>query len=402
LDKIVRLTGARVALGATSAERIDLEIRRGRVQPWRSRLQQSASCTARGPELDLDGYLILPGLINCHDHLEFNLFPRLGRGPYPNATAWAEDIYHPDRSPVKEHLAVPKAVRLAWGGLKNLLSGVTTVAHHNPYDAEVFDKGFPVRVVKQFGWAHSLHFSSDLTNRYRAVCRRWPFLIHAAEGTDSNAASEVQELERTGVLSARTVLIHGVGIDCDSLEILQRRRASLVWCPSSNLFMLSQTLPPEVLRSGLPICLGTDSALTCQGDLARELRVAREVSCVTVADIYPMVTTRAARTLLLNQGEGEIRERGIADLLAVRDSGQNPAEALQDFVPALVILGGKIQLISTNLAARIDPLLTRYLQKVELEGCGTWLVNANVSLLRAATEAVLGTNFQLAGRTVRA
>jgi hypothetical protein len=29
-------------------------------------------------------------------------------------------------------------------------------------------------------------------------------------------------------------------------------------------------------------------------------------------------------------------------------------------------------------------------------------VNANVSLLRAATEAVLGTNFQLAGRPVRA
>ncbi len=67
-----------------------------------------------------------------------------------------------DRSPVKEHLAVPKAVRLAWGGLKNLLSGVTTVAHHNPYDAAVFENGFPVRVVKRFGWAHSLHFSSDL------------------------------------------------------------------------------------------------------------------------------------------------------------------------------------------------------------------------------------------------
>ena len=29
----MKLTGARVALGATSAERFDLEIRRGRVQP---------------------------------------------------------------------------------------------------------------------------------------------------------------------------------------------------------------------------------------------------------------------------------------------------------------------------------------------------------------------------------
>ena len=390
----MRLVGARVALGPTSAEQRDLEILRGRVQ-------QFGSSIGRGPELDLDGHLILPGLINCHDHLEFNLFPRLGRGSYPNATAWAEDIYHPDRSPLKEHLTVPKAVRLAWGGLKNLLSGVTTVAHHNPYDAAVFDNGFPVRVLKRFGWAHSLRFSSDLVCRYRTVSKRWPFLIHAAEGTDANAAAEIQELERARVLSPRTVLIHGVGIDCDSLEILRRRRTSLIWCPSSNLFTLGRTIRPEVLRSGLPICLGTDSALTCQRDLACELRVARNAGGFTAADIYPMVTTQAARVLHLSRGEGEIREGGIADLLVVPDSGQNPAEALQEFRPSLVILGGRIQLVSTDLALRIDPMFTRNLQKVEVEGRGAWLVNVDVSRLRTATEAVLGPNFQLAGRPVR-
>lgn len=389
----MRLTGARVALSATSAERIDLTIRGGRFLPC-------GSSGTHAPELDLEGCLLLPGLINCHDHLEFNLFPRLGQGPYPNATAWAEDIHHPDRSPVKEHLAVPKPVRLAWGGLKNLLSGVTTVAHHNPYE-DVFDNGFPVRVVKRFGWAHSLHFSSDLATRHRATSKRWPFLIHAAEGTDAGAASEIPELERTGVLRRRTVLIHGVGIDGDSLKLLLRRRASLVWCPSSNLFTLSQTLRPEVLRSGIPIGLGTDSALTCQNDLAGELRVARQASCLTAADIYPMVTSQAARMLGLNRGEGEIREHGIADLLAVPDSGRNPADALQEYSPDLVILGGRIQLVSQNLASRIDPMLTRHLQKIELAGRGAWLVNADVSLLSAATEAVLGRDFQLAGRPVR-
>lgn len=390
----MRLTGARVALSATSAERIDLAIRRGRFLPF-------GSSAAHAPELDLSGRLILPGLINCHDHLEFNLFPRLGHGPYPNATAWAEDIHHPDRSPVKEHLAVPKAVRLAWGGLKNLLSGVTTVAHHNPYE-EVFDAGFPVRVVKRFGWAHSLHFSSGVANRHRATAKRRPFLIHAAEGTDASAAAEIPELERSGVLRRHTVLIHAVGIDCASLKLLLRRRASVVWCPSSNLFMLSQTLRPEVLRSGIPIGLGTDSALTCQDDLAGEFRVARAAGGLTAAETYPMVTSQAARMLGLNRGEGEIREHGIADLLAVLDSGRDPAEALQEYCPDLVILGGKIQLVSQSLARRIDPMLTRHLHRIELEGRGAWLVNADVSRLRAATEAVLGRDFQLAGRRVRA
>jgi cytosine/adenosine deaminase-related metal-dependent hydrolase len=389
----MRLTGARVARNATSADRMDLEIRGGRFQPW-------GSSTGGGPELDLGGHLILPGLINAHDHLEFNLFPRLGRGPYPNAAAWAEDIYHPDRSPVKEHLAVPKAVRLAWGGLKNLLSGVTTVAHHNPYD-EVFDNGFPVRVVKRFGWAHSLHFSSDLAERHRATPKRWPFLIHAAEGTDTNAARETRALESAGVLNRRTILIHGVGIDDESLKSLLRRRASLVWCPSSNLFTLSRTLRPDVLRSAIPICLGTDSALTGQGDLACELKIARHAGGLTAADLYGMVTAGAARVLRLNHGEGEIREHGIADLLAVPDSGRNPADALQEFCPALVILGGRIQLVSQTLAARLDAKLTRHLQRIELEGRGAWLVNADVSRLRDATEAVLGRDFQLAGRPVR-
>jgi cytosine/adenosine deaminase-related metal-dependent hydrolase len=389
----MRLTGARVALSATSAERIDLAISRGRLLPW-------GSPTGSGPELNLDGYLILPGLINCHDHLEFNLFPRLGQGPYPNVTAWAEDIHHPDRSPVKEHLAVPKAVRLAWGGLKNLLSGVTTVSHHNPYE-EVFDHGFPVRVVKRFGWAHSLHFDSAIVDRHRATPERWPFLIHAAEGTDACAAAEIAELDRMGVLRRRTVLIHGVAIDCDSLQLLLRRRSSIAWCPSSNLFTLSQTLRPEVLRSGIPIGLGTDSALTCQHDLAGELRVARQAGCLTPEEIYPMVTSQAARILGLNRGEGEIREQGIADLLAVPDSGRNPADTLQDYCPSLVILGGRIQLVSVTLASRIHPALTRHLQRIELEGQGAWLVNADVSRLCDAAEAVLGRGFELVGRPVR-
>ena len=329
----MRLAGARVARSATTAQRMDLEIHRGRIH-WKG---NSAD------KLDLSGHLILPGLINAHDHLEFSQFPRLGNGPYPHATAWAEDIYHPDRSPIKECLQVPKRERLTSGGMKNLLSGVTTVAHHNPYAPEIFDHDFPVRVVKRMGWAHSLRFSADLADRYRAVSKRWPFLIHAAEGTDATAAAEIRELERLGVLSSRTVLIHGVAIDCDALKLLLRRRTSLIWCPSSNLFTLSKTVRPEVLRSGIPIALGTDSAITCDGDLARELKVACKVGGLSPEEVYPMVTTQAARILRLTRGEGEIRENGVADLLVVPDVGQSPAEALQDLHPVLVMLGGKVQ-----------------------------------------------------------
>src|SRR5216684_4324113 len=155
MAQAVRLTGARVALTAMRTERIDLAIRGRRILPFDCRVDNAT-------EHDLTGHLLLPGLINAHDHLEFSLFPRLGQGPWHDARVWARDIYHPEESPVREHLRVAKATRLAWGDLRNLLSGVTTVCHHNPYEAAVFEHDFPVRVVQRFGWAHSLDFSPDL------------------------------------------------------------------------------------------------------------------------------------------------------------------------------------------------------------------------------------------------
>src|SRR5579872_3585761 len=135
MAQTLRITGARVALDGARSERIDLHIRNGRILPFETKVP--------GPlEYDLSGYLLLPGLINAHDHLEFGLFPRLGRGPWKNAGEWAAAIYRPHCSPVREHRAVPRSARLYWGGIRNLLSGVTTVAHHNPFERAPFGEGF--------------------------------------------------------------------------------------------------------------------------------------------------------------------------------------------------------------------------------------------------------------------
>jgi len=387
MEQAVTLKGARVARSAAGSEQIDLTFHHGRIR------------FGAGEEaIDLRGHLILPGLINAHDHLEFNLFPRLGRGPYANATAWAEEIFRPSDSPVREQLQVPKPVRLWWGAIKNLIAGVTTVLHHNPYHAEVFeDASFPVRVAARFGWAHSLRFSPDLVERHKATPAGAPFVIHACEGTDNCARNEIYDLDAAGVLGPSTVLVHGVALDSAGLRLARSRGVSLVWCPSANEFTLGRTLARETLGCGIPIALGTDSAMTGDGDLVDELRIARRY--IDRERLYQMVTSEAARILKLDSGEGEIRDGGLADVVVVKDQGQTPAESLDNLRPELVIIGGRIRLMSEKLAGLVAAAKFRPL---EIEGRGRWLVDIDLQQFTAPVEAALGGNFRLAGRRVAA
>src|SRR3954470_20281375 len=85
------------------------------------------SRAGNGVTIDVGPAVALPGLINSHDHLEFNCYPPLGNPPYRSFTEWSIDVHRDHRSLVEAVEAIPRPVRLLFGVLKNLLSGVTTV-----------------------------------------------------------------------------------------------------------------------------------------------------------------------------------------------------------------------------------------------------------------------------------
>jgi cytosine/adenosine deaminase-related metal-dependent hydrolase len=336
------LLGGHVALDAQTAVPANLEISGCRIQRVIGEYPANADDVAT---IDLRNYLLLPGLINAHDHLEFNLFPRLGRGPYSNSAEWARDIYHPERSPVREHLSVPMAVRLWWGGLKNLLSGVTTVCHHNPWD-EAFEHEFPVQVLRRYGWAHSLTFGKNVLHAFSSTGSSQPFIIHAGEGTDPLSADEVFELDRMSVLGPRTVLVHGVGFSKAGHALRAERDASLIWCPSSNRFVLGTTLNIQTMGNTDKVALGSDSALTARGSLLDEIRAAHEEGASPDL-IFRMVTETAASILLLRDGEGTLRPGAIANIIAIPWTSRTPAEALVQLDVSqvhLVMVSGRIHL----------------------------------------------------------
>jgi cytosine/adenosine deaminase-related metal-dependent hydrolase len=390
-ETVLILRGARVAISATEAVRLDLAIESGRIH--------DCSLHTKGRHvLNLDGFLILPGLINAHDHLDLNLFPRLGSGPYHNATAWAEDIYRPNEPPIDRHLSVPKPVRLLWGCIKNLLSGVTSVAHHNPRHPVL--RRSPIHVLTEFGWAHSQRFCSRWRENYRRTPAGVPFVIHAGEGTDEEARSEIARMDAAHALGPSTVLVHGVALDPPTLALLRERGSSLIWCPSSNLFTLGRTLSSQVLRSDLPIALGTDSAITAQGDMLDEISVASRF--VDLTRLYKMVTTVPARMLNLPPGAGQIQENGPADLLVIKDEGKSPAAALLSCQPELVFVDGGLRLASADCAEQLSLQNLAPGYPIELVERGRYLVDFDVPSLLKQTADTLGPEIRLAGKAVAA
>lgn len=395
-----------MALGASASVPADLEIVNGRIVRLVDRSRKETRRQSSGPgtpfaEIPADGCLILPGLVNSHDHLEFNLFPRLGRGPYPNFEKWADDIFHPGRSPVREHLSIPKPVRLWWGGLKNLLSGVTTVCHHNAYEKNVVANGFPVRVVKRYGWAHSLRFGQHIRKAFLSTPSGAPFFIHLAEGSDRQSRDEIFELDRLGALDARTVIVHGVGLAPPGRELLRRRGAALVWCPTSNRFTLGATLDPAFIRGSDRASLGSDSALTAEGDLLDEIRAAHREG-MDPGRIYSMVTGSAAGVLRLRNGEGKLEPGSIADLLVVKCKDETPAGTLMrtrlDAIE-MVMVSGNLHLVSARMALCCPPQLLEGFEDIEVGGTSCF-VRAPVRRLLQEACLRLGRDVRLAGKRV--
>ncbi len=283
--------------------------------------------------LDLAGRTVYPGLINAHDHLELNHYPRTKfRRTYENARQWGLDFAPAlDEEPFKSLRREPLDYQCHVGGMKNYRSGVTTVAHHNPLHKPLRRKDFPVRVLQRYGWAHSLYLEKDVARSYHRTPRGAVWMIHLAEGTDDYARTELRGLDDLGCLRDNTVLIHGVGLsDADRARAIEAG-AGLVWCPSSNFFLLGQTADVRSFAGAGRLALGTDSRLTADGDMLDELRCAASTGQLTPQQLFRAVTTDAARLLRLRD-VGALLPGFRADFFITR-TVDDPYQALLDLTP---------------------------------------------------------------------
>jgi cytosine/adenosine deaminase-related metal-dependent hydrolase len=306
-----------------------------------------------GTHLHFDKAIAFPGLINSHDHLDFDLFPRIGNRTYNNYAEWGADIHLHNKALIDSILKIPVSLRIKWGIYKNLLCGVTTVVNHGNLP------GIPTDLINIFERSQSIHslqgekFWKIAVNKpYK---RTLPIAIHIGEGTDKMAHQEIDQLLKWNFLKRRIIGIHGVAMD----EQQAKNVEALVWCPDSNYFLYGKTADIERLRQQTTILLGTDSTLTASWNIWDHLRFARDQNVIEDRELFDMVTSTAAQTWRIPD-TGELKNGYWADLVVAKQAADDDFFSLQPADILLVLVKGKIMMFDATLATAPGISMVQY------------------------------------------
>ncbi|MGZ3925729.1 MAG: amidohydrolase family protein [Mucilaginibacter sp.] len=315
-------------------------------------------------ELNFDHAIVFPGLINSHDHLDFNLFPALGNEIYKSYTEWGQHIHKTYKDTINSVLNIPEALREEWGIYKNLLCGVTTVVNHGK---KIKKQNDAISVFEDCQCIHSVQFEKKwmlaLNNPFK---KNLPVVIHVGEGTDPASFNEINSLIRRNFLRRNIVGVHGVAMN----ETQARSFKALVWCPESNYFLLNQTAPVNRLKKHLPVLFGTDSTLTGDWNIWDHIRLARKTKFLTDQELYNSLTINAADTWKLDNGA--IIEGKDADLVVAKTrDGLSRSDAFFATEPMdilMVIHKGIISLFDEALYSQLTGIDLENYSKIHVNG----------------------------------
>jgi len=324
----------------------NIQLSNGQVSP-------SANSMAGGLVLEMDGALSFRGLVNWHDHLDFNLFPQLGDRTYDNYTEWGNYIHANYKSEIAAVLKVPAGLRTNWGIFKNLLCGVTTVVNHG--------EQLPIKnssiTIEQGHSIHSVQFEKQwklkLNNPFK---RHLPAMIHIGEGKDELANQEIDRLNRWNLLRKKLIGIHGIAMTEEQAKNFE----ALVWCPGSNYFLFDQTANIDRLKKNTRILFGTDSTLTGDWNIWEHIRLARNTGMLSDAELYDSISISANHA----DDNGSV-------VVIKRKANTDAFDTYFDTDPAdilLVVHQDQIRLFDASLFDQLKHLDIKRFSQIEING----------------------------------
>jgi cytosine/adenosine deaminase-related metal-dependent hydrolase len=315
-------------------------------------------------QLTFENAIVFPGIINSHDHLDFNLFPQLGNRIYNNYTEWGAYIHSNYKEEIASITNIPFRLRAEWGVFKNLLCGVTTVVNHGD---RLNLKNNLITIFEDTHCLHSVRFEKywklKLNNPLKI---NLPVAVHVGEGDDWPSYREIDQLTNWNLLKKKLIGIHAVAMS----EEQAKKFEAIIWCPQSNYFLLNKTSRLNLLKDHTKILFGTDSTLTSTWNIWEHLTLARATRLVSDKALYQTLNQNAAATWMLNCGD--ISAGKDADIVVAKikpdkagfDSffGIGPSEIL------LVTHKGNIRLFDEELLPQLKDIDVNNFSKIFING----------------------------------
>jgi len=288
-----------------------------------------------------------PPLINSHDHLVGNWYPRNGDNrPYPNSDIWVKEIQFSkslqERNKVwvndsNFNLLKGNAHLLTTLGIyKNIFSGCGIVQDHiSRQKSEYYDQ-FPINVIREYTQCHSISLGNWWGDK--SAYQEWqdsklemPFVLHLAEGIDENAQKDFQKLKEQNLLQPNTLIIHGIALTKKDIEECAEVGASICWCPDSNKFLIGRSIDvPFCLKNNVKVVLGTDSTQSGGINILLELRSAHKMYPeIEYKELYRMISTTACKVLYLPIENGML-DSETSSLLLINKKSDDPFKNLHE------------------------------------------------------------------------
>lgn len=331
-----------VSILNNSDDRFSISILDGKIK---SVIAEPVKDSSNSHIINFKDALAFPGLFNAHDHLEFNLFPRLGSKYYRDYLEWGNDIQKLYSKEINAALKIPVELRMKFGMIKNLLNGITTVMHHGNNSIKKSDQ--IVNVISSYNYLHSISLEKNWRIKLILMFNKLPFVIHLGEGIGETIENEINKLFKWNLLKRKIIAVHGINLNTNHAGKL----TALIWCPDSNLFLYNKTANIIELKNRMPVLFGSDSNLTSDPNFWNHIRIAREINALNDEELINSITSLPGELLNIKD-IGKIKNGCLADIVVVKKKSENNYDAFFNVNPEdilLIIRSGKIILFDESL-----------------------------------------------------
>jgi hypothetical protein len=318
---------------------------------------------AGAPVLETAG-LILPGLLNIHDHLPFNSLPTWDvPGLMEDVSDWTSlDDY-------QVHVRYPRNLLIdsdyyslhaevgKYAEVKALAAATTAVQGSFPLSS-----GYTGHLARNVGLTNfgvdrvrqrliSVVDSTFQNTGAPALVAAMDagdvdaWLVHLGEGSGGDALLEFPVLKNVCLLRSETVIIHGEVLTPDELDELAAAGGKLVISPTGNYLYYGATGDViGAVQRGIPVSLSTDWSPAGDKNLLASLKSLSLVNdtvwggVLTDLQMVEMVTTVPARTLNWCNRVGALRPGMFADLAVLAGDAAAPYRSIIEATEEDVIL----------------------------------------------------------------